>query len=80
MPRDLRVGSRLGRTTHFGYTTPLLIVVAYLKDLTGLTNLDLGYTDITDSGCEPLQGLTKLETLGLQGNQITDAALAHLKD
>jgi len=53
--------------------------LAHLKGLTGLRELDLGYTKITDAGLAHLKGLTGLRELNLRHTKITDAGLAHLK-
>ena len=50
----------------------------YLKDLHGLSVLELQNTQITDQGLVHLIGLTELWRLDLSDTQITDQGLAHL--
>jgi mono/diheme cytochrome c family protein len=54
-------------------------LIAPLKEVTSLTDLNLAYTRITDAGVAALAGLTNLTRLHLEQTQITDAALSHLK-
>jgi Leucine-rich repeat (LRR) protein len=51
----------------------------YLKGLAGLRELDLRYTQVTDTSFEHLKGLTRLETLNLRGTRVTDAGVERLK-
>ena len=54
-------------------------LISELRSLTYLETLDLGFTQITDSGLEHLKGLTNLKLLSLNNTQITDEGLKHLK-
>ncbi|MDB6028461.1 MAG: hypothetical protein JWM68_4684 [Verrucomicrobiales bacterium] len=54
-------------------------VVAPLKDVVGLVDLNLAGTRITESGLSVLKGLTNLNRLHLEHTKIGDAGLAHLK-
>jgi hypothetical protein len=54
-------------------------VIAPLKDLTSLVELNLGTTKITDAGLSNLKGLTNLQRLHLELTAITDSGLAQLK-
>ena len=54
-------------------------MVAPLKDIATLIDLNLAGTSITDAGLAPLQKLTNLMTLHLEQTKISDAALGHLK-
>src|SRR5437773_6946196 len=54
-------------------------VIAPLKELTSLTDLNLAGTKITDGGLATIEGLTYLTRLHLELTSITDAGLAHLK-
>jgi Leucine Rich Repeat (LRR) protein len=61
-----------GQTTDSG--------LAFLAESTKLHYLSLhGNTKVTDVGLTHLQGLSKLEYLGLVRTQVTDAGLEHLK-
>jgi len=51
----------------------------HLKGLTKLKVLDLGNTQITDTGLAHLSGLTKLQRLELTGTKVTDAGLVRLE-
>jgi|SRR5438128_3633183 len=55
-------------------------VIAPLKDLTSLTDLNLAGTKITDAGLGAIEGLTYLTRLHLELTAISDAGLAHLKN
>jgi Leucine-rich repeat (LRR) protein len=46
--------------------------------LTQIESLDLGSTDVTDAGLEPLKALLQLRTLILRDSRLTDKALAYL--
>ena len=52
----------------------------YASRLHGLKSLVVGSGDVTftDDGLARLEGLTKLERLGIQNSQITDSGIAHL--
>jgi hypothetical protein len=54
--------------------------LANLKELKGLTRLDLSSTNITDAGLAHLKELKGLTTLNLGGTQINGDGLAHLKE
>lgn len=54
-------------------------LIAPLKDVTSLTDLNLASTKVTDAGLAAIAGLTNLTRLHLEQTQITDAGLAHLK-
>lgn len=54
-------------------------VVAPLKDIAGLVDLNLANTKITDGALANLKGLTNLQRLHLELTGVTDAGLAHLK-
>lgn len=54
-------------------------VLAPLKEVTSLVDLNLAGTKITDAGLTTVAGLTNLTHLHLEQTQITDAGLAHLK-
>ena len=54
-------------------------VVAPLKDIAGLVDLNLANTRITDGALANLKGLTNLQRLHLELTGVTDAGLAHLK-
>lgn len=54
-------------------------VVAPLKDIVGLVDLNLANTKITDAGLANLKGLVNLQRLHLELTGVTDAGLAHLK-
>jgi hypothetical protein len=54
-------------------------VVAPLKDILGLVDLNLATTKITDAGLVNLKGLMNLQRLHLELTGVTDAGLAHLK-
>ncbi|MHB8521616.1 MAG: c-type cytochrome domain-containing protein [Limisphaerales bacterium] len=54
-------------------------VLAPLKDVLSLTDLNLAGTKVTDAGLAALEGLTNLTRLHLEHTKITDAGLAHLK-
>jgi Leucine-rich repeat (LRR) protein len=53
--------------------------LAHLKGLANLTLLDLGVTQVSDSGLAHLKGLTNLTQLWLYSTPVSDAGLAHLK-
>jgi internalin A len=53
--------------------------LADLSGLTGLTELNLWETQVSDAGLAHLKGLANLTNLGLSGTQITDSGLTHLK-
>src|SRR5438876_9461948 len=55
------------------------VVIAPLKDVTSLTDLNLAGTKITDAGLAAVEELTNLTRLHLELTPITDAGLAHLK-
>lgn len=48
--------------------------------LTGLRELSLKYTNITDAGLVHLRDLTKLYLLDLSHTDVADAGLVHLKE
>ena len=50
-----------------------------LKELSQLTQLDLGNIQVTDAGLVHLNQLKRLQTLSLHGTQVTDAGLLHLQ-
>ncbi len=54
-------------------------VMASLKDIQGLVDLNLATTKITDAGLANLKGLLNLQRLHLELTGVTDAGLAHLK-
>jgi mono/diheme cytochrome c family protein len=54
-------------------------LIAPLKDVSSLTDLNLASTKVTDAGLAAIAGLTNLTRLHLEQTQITDAGLAHLK-
>ena len=54
-------------------------VVAQLKDIASLVDLNLANTKVTDAGLANLKGLTNLLRLHLELTAVTDAGLAHLK-
>jgi mono/diheme cytochrome c family protein len=54
-------------------------LVAPLKDVTSLTDLNLAGTKITDAGLAAIEDLANLTRLHLEMTSITDAGLAHLK-
>jgi mono/diheme cytochrome c family protein len=54
-------------------------VIAPLKDIPSLVDLNLGGTKITDAGLQNLSGLTNLMTLHLELTGVTDKGLEHLK-
>lgn len=54
-------------------------VIAPLKDIVGLVDLNLATTKITDAGLANLKGLVNLQRLHLELTGVTDAGLAHLK-
>lgn len=54
-------------------------VMAPLKDVLGLVDLNLATTKITDAGLTHLKGLANLQRLHLELTGVTDAGLAHLK-
>jgi len=54
-------------------------VIAPLKDIVGLVDLNLATTKVTDAGLANLKGLVNLQRLHLELTGVTDAGLAHLK-
>ena len=54
-------------------------IIAPLKDIPGLIDLDLSASKISDSGLQEIAGLTNLIKLHLEQTHLTDAGLAHLK-
>lgn len=54
-------------------------VVAPIKDVTSLVDLNLGNTKVTDAGLNNLKGLTHLQRLHLELTGITDAGLSNIK-
>jgi len=54
-------------------------VIAPLKDVLGLVDLNLATTRVTDAGLVNLKGLVNLQRLHLELTGVTDAGLAHLK-
>jgi len=54
-------------------------VIAPLKDILGLVDLNLATTKITDAGLANLKGLTNLQRLHLELTGVTDAGLAQIK-
>ncbi|HKS38691.1 MAG TPA: c-type cytochrome domain-containing protein [Verrucomicrobiae bacterium] len=54
-------------------------VIAPLKDVTSLTDLNLAHTKVTDAGLAAIAGLSNLTRLHLEQTSITDSGLAHLK-
>jgi mono/diheme cytochrome c family protein len=55
-------------------------VIAPLRDVTSLTDLDLGTTKITDAGLAAIEGLVNLTRLHLELTAVTDRGLARLKN
>ena len=55
------------------------LVIAPIKDIVSLVELDLGTTSITDAGLANLQPLTNLMRLHLELTPVTDAGLVNLK-
>ena len=55
-------------------------VVAPVKDLTSLIEINLAKTSVTDAGLSALENLTNLLRLHLELTSITDAGLARLKN
>jgi mono/diheme cytochrome c family protein len=55
-------------------------VIAPLKDIQGLVDLNLAGTRITDAGLANLKALANLQRLHLELTAVTDAGLAHLKN
>ncbi len=55
-------------------------VIAPLKEIQGLVDLNLAGTRITDAGLANLKGLANLQRLHLELTAVTDAGLAHLKN
>ena len=55
-------------------------VIAPLKDVASLVELNLGSTKVTDAGLAAIKDLNNLMRLHLELTQITDAGLAHLKN
>src|SRR5215510_10890595 len=55
-------------------------VIAPLKDVAGLVDLNLGSTKVTDAGLAAIKDLSNLMRLHLELTQITDAGLVHLKN
>jgi hypothetical protein len=53
--------------------------LVHLKHLTGLQELDLSSTRITDAGLVHLEQLTGLQTLGLRDTEVSVGGLVHLK-
>jgi hypothetical protein len=54
--------------------------LAHVQGLTGLRELRLGFTDVTDAGLYKLRRLKGLELLDLIGcDHVTDGGLAHLR-
>jgi hypothetical protein len=49
-----------------------------IADLTGLQSLDLGCTQMTDTGLTHIAGLTDLHDLHLKFSRITDTGLSHI--
>lgn len=54
-------------------------VIAPLKDVLGLVDLNLATTKVTDAGLANLKGLVNLQRLHLELTGVTDAGLAHLR-
>lgn len=54
-------------------------VIAPLKDILGLVDLNLATTKVTDAGLSTLKGLTNLQRLHLELTGVTDAGLAQIK-
>jgi len=54
-------------------------VIAQLKDVASLVDLNLANTKVTDAGLAHLKNLTNLTRLHLELTAVTDAGLAHLK-
>ena len=50
-----------------------------LKDLSGIRQLVLQDSQVTDTGLEHLKGLTQLKTLYILGPNVTEAGLEHIK-
>lgn len=55
-------------------------IVAQLKDIAGLVDLNLAGTKVTDAGLASLKGLANLQRLHLELTGISDAGLVHLKN
>jgi hypothetical protein len=53
--------------------------VAELKDLTGLTTLNLHRTEVTDACLEHLKSMRSLRYLALGGTQVTTAGMEALQ-
>lgn len=75
--KDLRAFPNLWRLVLMSAQLP---AGAYqeIAALTGLRELDLGYSNVTDRDLEVLASLEKLEVLHLPGTKITDAGLASI--
>ena len=54
-------------------------VIAPIKDIAGLVDLNLATTKITDAGLANLKGLVNLQRLHLELTTVSDTGLAHLK-
>lgn len=54
-------------------------VIAPIKDIASLVDLNLANTKVTDAGLNNLKGLTHLQRLHLELTGITDAGLANIK-
>jgi hypothetical protein len=52
--------------------------LVHLESLPRLTDLNLGYTDTSDSGLSHVRNLTELEGLGLNGTLVSDTGMHHL--
>jgi mono/diheme cytochrome c family protein len=55
-------------------------VIAPLKEVAGLVDLNLGSTKVTDAGLAAIKDLSNLMRLHLELTQISDAGLVHLKN
>jgi hypothetical protein len=54
-------------------------ILAHLKQLNNLRQLQLGYANIADDDLEGIKDLSNLEELSLYGTKVTDAGLSHLR-
>ena len=54
-------------------------LLASLKTLPKLRELDLAYTNVTDAGLDQLKSLKSLRTLDLKGTRVTEPAVERLR-
>lgn len=54
-------------------------LVPLVRRLSGLRNVNLGGSDVTDAGLAHLEGMTGLTTLYVDSSKVTDAGLARLR-